>query len=360
MSERPQASGPGEGVPPGTTLDGADDAAVAVAAAILREGGLVAFPTETVYGLGADATNAAAVGRIFRVKGRPADHPLIVHLADVSGLAPWPAELPDAARAVAEGFWPGPLTLVLRRSHLVPDAVTGGRDTVGLRVPDHPVARALLREVGGVAAPSANRFGRVSPTAAADVAADLGTDVDLILDGGPCTVGVESTILDLSTGVAEILRPGGVSASQLAAVLGRVPEVWRGDGAARAPGMLAAHYAPTAEVRVVTMDELGAAARTARATGRVVGVLAPRAVDGLDGDAAPGDGHDDRDLRSGEVIELEPAGDAAHYAHVLYARLRQADRLGIDLLLVVPPPDEGVGRAVNDRLRRAATGSRRP
>jgi L-threonylcarbamoyladenylate synthase len=343
MSDPPtDADRDDEAPPPGTTLDGGDGSAVAAAAAILQRGGLVAFPTETVYGLGADATDPTAVERIFRVKGRPADHPLIVHLPDAAGLTAWTADLPHAARSVVEAFWPGPLTVVLRRSDRVPDAVTGGRDTVGLRVPDHPVALALLRAFGGgVAAPSANRFGRVSPTSAADVAADLGTDVDLILDGGSCVVGVESTILDLSTGVPEILRPGGISAAQLGQVLGTVPETWRGEGAARAPGMLAAHYAPTAEVRVVAREALDDEARGATAAGRVVGVLAPRALEGLD------------------VIELEPAGDAEHYAHVLYARLRQADRLGVDLLLVVPPPDEGVGRAVNDRLRRAATGSRR-
>ncbi len=180
---------------------------------MLRDGGLVAFPTETVYGLGADASSPAALRRLYAVKGRPADHPVIVHLASIGQLADWAVDVPERARRLAEACWPGPLTLVLERSPRVPDEVTGGRPTVGLRVPDQPIALALLRAFGGgVAAPSANRFGRVSPTTADDVRADLGDDVDVVLDGGPCRVGVESTIVDCSRGDPIVLRLGGIRA----------------------------------------------------------------------------------------------------------------------------------------------------
>ncbi|MEZ5141694.1 MAG: L-threonylcarbamoyladenylate synthase [Acidimicrobiales bacterium] len=316
-------------------------------AEVLRRGGLVAFPTETVYGLGADAADAGAVGRIFSVKGRPADHPLIVHLGRSATLDPWVLDVPLAARLLAEAFWPGPLTLVLARSSLVPDAVTGGRPTVGLRVPDHPLALELLDVFGGgVAAPSANRFGQVSPTTAADVVADLGPDVDYVLDGGPCRVGVESTIVDLSGDEPEVLRPGGVGIERLAEVLGAPPRMWLGDSPARAPGMLAAHYAPRARVEVVAEEEVVDRAAALAGGGRRVAVLAPRTVDGLD------------DV---DVLELEPAGSPDEYASVLYARLRQADRLGADVVVAVPPPPVGVGVAVADRLRRAAhTAERTP
>jgi L-threonylcarbamoyladenylate synthase len=309
------------------------------AAAVLQAGGLVAFPTETVYGLGADASSPAAVDRIFTVKGRPKGHPLIVHLPSADVLEAWADDVPPVAKVLADAFWPGPLTLILRRSPRVPDAVTGGRATVGLRVPDHPVARALLERFGGaVAAPSANRFGDVSPTTAAHVRADLGGDVDLILDGGPCTVGVESTIVDLTVGVPEVLRPGGVSAARLAEVLGTEPRLWSGKGPARAPGMLAAHYAPRARVEVVTAASVVARADALLGEGCTVAVLAPGAQAGLP----------DR------AVELEPAGGPDEYARLLYGRLRQVDRLGIDVLLAVPPAEVGVGIAVGDRLRRAA------
>jgi len=317
------------------------------AAAVLRRGGLVAFPTETVYGLGADATNAEAVKRIFAVKGRPIGHPLIVHIGAADQLDAWADDIAPAARLLADAFWPGPLTMILPRSARVPDAVTGGRDTVGVRVPDHPVARALLDAFGGgIAAPSANRFGHVSPTTAAHVTTDLGDDVDLVLDGGPCTVGVESTIVDLTSSEPEILRPGGVSIDRLADVLGRVPRVWMGDtelvdGGARAPGMLAAHYSPAARVELVADEaELLTTAAALDGSGLVVGALAPAALASL----------------PNHVIELEPAGEPEEYARLLYARLRQADRLAIDVLLVIAPPERGVGLAVADRLRRAAVG----
>ena len=312
---------------------------------ILRAGGLVAIPTETVYGLAADASNPAAVRRLYEVKGRPPGHPVIVHIAGIEALPRWASRVSEDARRLAEAFWPGPLTLILPRTSAALDEVTGGRDTVGLRVPNHPLTLALLRAFdGGLAAPSANRFGRVSPTTAEDVRADLGGDVDLVLDGGPCDVGVESTIVDCSEEGAPpvILRPGGVTAEQIEAVLGH-PVRRTPDGPSRAPGMLPAHYAPHAQVLVVEDVDaaLALAAAHARA-GERTGLLTPRAV------AAP------------EGVTALVAGDTSEaYAAALYDRLREADRLGLDLLVVLPPPAEGVGVAVRDRLARAAAGSAR-
>jgi len=317
------------------------------AVATLRSGGLVAFPTETVYGLGADAANDDAVRRVFEVKGRPTDHPLIVHLADASQLNEWAASVSPTASLLADAFWPGPLTLLVERSSTVSTAVTGGRSTVGLRVPDHPVALELLRTFGGgIAAPSANRFGRVSPTTAAHVLADLGDDVDLVLDGGPCRVGVESTIVDLTAERPVVLRAGGVSVDRLEEVLGHPVEVHvsaeRSDAGARAPGMLEAHYAPNARVVLGSEHELvELLIDILKSANGPVGLLAESALVGLPED----------------IVVLEPAGTADDYAAVLYSRLRQADRLGLDVLVCVPPPAVGVGLAVNDRLRRAAASS---
>jgi L-threonylcarbamoyladenylate synthase len=317
------------------------DADIERAAEALRAGQLVAFPTETVYGLGADAANPAALRRLYAVKGRPDDHPVIVHLGRADALDDWARAVPPAARTLAEACWPGPLTLVLPRSSRVPDEVTGGRDTVGLRVPDHPLARRLLRTFGGgVAAPSANRFGRVSPTTAADVRADLGADVDVVLDGGPCTVGVESTIVAFpGDGAAEpvILRPGGVTPEQVEELTGRAVAVPPGITGG-APGTLASHYAPRARVVVAGADDVAATAAAAAARGERVGVLAEKLPD---------------DLPAGMVV-LDPPHDAGEYARVLYARLRAADEAGVDVVLAVPPAAIGIGTAVVDRLRRAA------
>ncbi|MDQ1490196.1 MAG: L-threonylcarbamoyladenylate synthase [Actinomycetota bacterium] len=342
---------------------------VADAVAVLRRGGLVAFPTETVYGLGADAGNPAAVERLFAVKGRPRTHPVIVHLAEATAVKGWAAEVPRDAWALADAFWPGPLTLILPAAAHVPGGVTGGAATVGLRVPAQPLALELLAAFGGgIAAPSANRFGRVSPTTAAHVRADLGADVDLILDGGPCAVGVESTIVDLSRGTPRVLRLGGLSVEALSEVLGYAVEVLplaaaagpsggrvggpgpAGAGLAHtgpaavdhdappAPGTLASHYAPEARVEVVAVEAVAGRAETLLAEGRRVGLLAPRRVEGL----PPG------------VDALPPAGGSQAYAQCLYQRLREADRRGLDVLLAVPPPETGIGAAVADRLRRAA------
>jgi L-threonylcarbamoyladenylate synthase len=316
------------------------DAEITRAARVLRDGGLVAFPTETVYGLGADASSSAALRRLYAVKGRPADHPVIVHLGSAERLADWAAEVPPAAGRLADACWPGPLTLVLARSPRVADEATGGRPTVGLRVPDQPVALALLRAFdGGVAAPSANRFGRVSPTTADDVRADLGDDVDVVLDGGPCRVGVESTIVDCSRDEAVVLRLGGVARERIEDILGcSVPVLSTGEIAA--PGTLPAHYAPRARVVVIEARELARRVRDELAAGRRVGVLASKVPDDVPADA---------------IVVGEPA-DADDYARALYALLRTADTERLDVLVAVPPPDVGIGAAVADRLRRAAGG----
>jgi L-threonylcarbamoyladenylate synthase len=323
---------------------------VDAAVAVLRAGGLVGLPTETVYGLAAHARNPEAVRRVFTVKGRPPTHPLIVHLPDVSHVARWAATVPDTLGPLAAALWPGPLTVVVRAGPDVVAEVTGGRDTVALRVPAHPLALEVLGRLDdGVAAPSANRFGGVSPTTAAHVVADLGDDVDLVLDGGPCAVGVESTIVDLSGARPEVLRTGAVSASQLSSLLGAEVVTWSGDGDARAPGMLASHYAPHAAVLVI--DEVGAAAVVTRRIPEVglVAVLASTTGQ-LDAVRAALVGFDDR------LVDLEPVGDADGFAHELYDRLRQVDRLGCAAVIVVAPPPEGIGVAVRDRLTRAAAG----
>jgi L-threonylcarbamoyladenylate synthase len=313
------------------------------AVALLRAGDLVAFPTETVYGLGADAANAAAVAKIFATKGRPADHPLIVHLPDASHLARWAREIPADAEKLAAAFWPGPLTLILKRQPQVPDAVTGGQDTVGLRVPNHPLALELLAAFdGGIAAPSANRFGRISPTTAAHVREELGSRVPLVLDGGACAVGIESTILDLSRGTPVLLRPGAIGAADIARVLGRAPETAAPHAdAPRVSGSLDAHYAPRTPLQLVSSDGLLFALRNALVAGEPVAVLAP---------TAQAISHD---LVTWKQSPAEPAG----FAHDLYASLRALDALGCVRILVQQPPAGENWLAVNDRLRRAAAGS---
>lgn len=336
------------------------------AADVLRAGGIVGLPTETVYGLAALATDAEAVRRVFAVKGRPVDHPLIVHLPDASHAARWADPVPDALAPLAAALWPGPLTVVVRAAAHVPPEVTGGRPTVALRVPAHPLALEVLGLLDdAVAAPSANRFGRVSPTCAADVVADLDGDVDLVLDGGPCEVGVESTIVDLSADVPEVLRTGAVSADEVARIVGGAVRSWSGEGAARAPGMLAAHYAPTARVLVAydvagALDLLGGtAAGGAAAGGAASAGTAEGRVALLAGTAEALEtlGAGLADAGVSDVVALEPVGGPDGFARSLYARLRQADRLGCAVVLVVAPPATGVGVAVRDRLARAAAGS---
>src|SRR5262245_22746591 len=250
-----------------------DPSLIRKAADILNKGGLVAFPTETVYGLGADASNESAVKAIFRVKGRPESHPLIVHLRDVDQVQQWAGVFPEPARELGRRFWPGPLTMILKKAARVSKVVTGGQETVGLRVPDHPVALAMLRAFGGgVAAPSANRFGKVSPTTAEHVRQDLGSDVDFILDGGPCTIGVESTIIDVSSGDPAILRPGGLTRERLEEALGR-PVPVRGTGEVRVSGQLESHYAPSALVTIVSPGQGERTAEELRGKGKRVVLL---------------------------------------------------------------------------------------
>ncbi len=316
---------------------------IARAADILRAGGLVAFPTETVYGLGAAAEQPEAVRRIFAAKGRPADHPVIVHVADVAAIDDWARAVPPGARALAQQFWPGPLTLVLPRAARAHDLITGGQDSVGLRCPAHPWARALLTAFGGaIAAPSANTFGRISPTTAAHVHADLGQapagKVDLILDGGACPVGIESTIVDFTADAPRLLRPGSITRTQLEAVLGQ-PVLDAGNAAPRASGRLESHYAPRTPLVLVPPTSL-AAAINARPDQRL-GVLAPAAALL---DASP---H--------IVLRLLAPSSAAEYARRLYAMLHELDACGADTLLVAQPTDGPDWDGVRDRLARAAT-----
>ncbi|PWT72813.1 MAG: threonylcarbamoyl-AMP synthase [Proteobacteria bacterium] len=310
------------------------------AAEILRAGKLVAFPTETVYGLGGDASNPAAVQRVFSVKGRPANHPLIVHLADVAELARWSRDIPSAAFRLAERFWPGPLTLVLLRSPGVIDDVTGGQDTVGLRIPSHPVAQRLLRAFGGgIAAPSANRFGRLSPTSAHHVREELGDAVELVLEGGPCEVGIESTIIDLSSSKPVLLRPGHIGTADIEAVLG-APVGRAGLHSPRAPGTLPAHYAPTLPMLLAPTIDLDRIVRE-QSIRLPVAVLArhPRPWD------------------SRAALWHNTATDAQAYAYNLYALLRFLDRSGCGVIVVELPPERPEWEAVRDRLLRAASGS---
>ena len=314
--------------------------AIAQAVAHLRDGRLVAFPTETVYGLGADAADAVAVRRIFAAKGRPADHPVIVHLASAEAMPDWARAIPGPARALAAAFWPGPLTLIVPRAAHVHDIVTGGQDSVGLRVPSHPVARALLDAFGGgIAAPSANRFGHVSPTTAAHVAADLGDKPALVLDGGACDVGIESTIVAFRGDVALMLRPGAIGVADLTRVLGRAPLAADRD-APRASGTLAAHYAPKTPASLLPVDVLRAELTQLIARDEVVAVLA-RTLD-------PPDDFDGAWIKGAR----EPAG----YARDLYAHLRALDAAEADTLLIEDVPSDAAWLAIRDRLTRATHG----
>lgn len=299
---------------------------LAVAVQRLTDGGLVAIPTETVYGLGADADDAAAVGRIFAVKDRPTDHPLIVHIT-VDQLGEWAAVVPPAAIVLADACWPGPLTVLLPRASRVIDAVTGGRDTVGLRVPAHPVTQELLARTGlGIAAPSANRFGRVSPTTAQHVLDDLGAYLDptrdVVLDGGPSPIGVESTIIDCTTDPPQLLRAGGIPTEDVERLLDAAVGV--ATGPSRAAGMLASHYSPAA--RVALVPDRRAADEQARTFER----------DGL------------------QVAVVDHGDDLVTYARSLYAELRAADASSADRIVAVLPPPRGLGHAIRDRLTKAA------
>jgi L-threonylcarbamoyladenylate synthase len=305
----------------------------------LRNGELVAFPTETVYGLGANAQNPAAVRRIFEAKGRPPNHPVIVHLDDPRFLHRWVREVPQAAARLAEAFWPGPLTMVMPRSANVHDVITGGQDTIAIRVPSHPMAQQLLTAFGGgIAAPSANRYGRLSPTRAEHVREELGDAVQVILDGGECPLGLESTIVAFESDALRLLRPGSVTAAQLRAVVG---DIFIGAGAEspRVPGSPPTHYAPTTPMTIVPAGEVDAHADAASVGGRRVAVLAQRLP-----------------LRAHKYVTWINAGRRPeNYARDLYAHLRTLDKAGCQQILVQAVPDGERWDAVRDRLRRAAT-----
>jgi L-threonylcarbamoyladenylate synthase len=317
----------------------AGEAAVAAAVRILAEGGLVAFPTETVYGLGADAANPAAIARLYRAKGRPAFNPLIAHVGDIAA-ARRIARFDAPATALAEAFWPGPLTLVLPKAPgcAVADLATAGLDTVAVRIPAHPVARDILRAFGrAVAAPSANLSGHVSPTTAAHVQSDLAGRIDLIVDGGPVAVGVESTIVGCFDEPL-LLRPGGLPRAEIERVLGRALRQTPADaandsGQPLAPGMLASHYAPRAKVRLDAVKLEAGEALLAFGLGAISGI-----------DAAP------------IVMNLSERGDLDEAAANLFGHLRALDDKGVGTIAVMPIPNEGLGEAINDRLRRAAVG----
>lgn len=308
--------------------------AIAVAAELIRRGEVVAFPTETVYGLGAAALNAEAIARVFAIKGRPAFDPLIVHLPGTELLPVVAAALPPAAQALIERYWPGPLTIVLPKTDRVPDIATSGLDTVAVRVPDHPVARALLHAAGPLAAPSANPFGYVSPTAAAHVEAQLGDRVPLILDGGPCRVGVESTILSFTGPVPVLLRAGGVPLEEIERIVGRV-EIGSERARSAAPGHLPRHYAPRTPIALV-----GRAADVPPAERPTAGLLLPRP--------------DTAAIGFARVEVLSQEGDLAQAAANLFAALRRLDAAGCPWLYAVAVPEIGLGRAIMDRLRRAS------
>jgi L-threonylcarbamoyladenylate synthase len=332
--------------------DRPDPAAIARAAEVIQRGGLVAFPTETVYGLGAHALNPTAVRRIFEAKGRPSTDPLIVHVAHLDQVAPLLASQPALVDLLARRFWPGPLTIVLPRSPLVPDDVTAGLETVAIRIPAHPIARALLEAAGlPIAAPSANLFSRPSPTRAAHVLDDLDGRIEMILDGGPTTVGIESTVLDLSGPVPTILRPGAVTPEMLLEVVPAVELRASGkvgaDEAMRSPGLLEKHYSPRAPLTLyegeapAVLKRLTADAHAHAARGQTVGIVLA----------------DEDHLDGGRIVRLGPEREPATVALRLYSALRNLDEAGIDLILVRGfAADTGLGLAIQDRLRRAAAG----
>jgi L-threonylcarbamoyladenylate synthase len=326
-----------------------DPAQIAAAALVLEQGALVAFPTETVYGLGADAENPAAVAAIYAAKGRPQDHPVIVHLAPGAELDYWAADIPSEAHQLAAAFWPGPLTMILKRAAHIPAAVSGGQDTVGLRCPSHPVAIALLQAFkggrGGIAAPSANKFGNVSPTTAQHVLDEFGPDgtIAAVLDGGASEVGIESTIVDLSRLASHgpvLLRPGHISAEAIAAVIDQLPAP--PDAAApRASGTLESHYAPHTPVAMQDSATLKTTLGQLQLAGRKVALIHYSNLPLV------------HTLHAEVRLPTNPDG----FAHALYASLRAMDTTGADLILVEAPPQDDAWLGVNDRLRRAAHGS---
>ncbi|MBC7513417.1 MAG: threonylcarbamoyl-AMP synthase [Herminiimonas sp.] len=336
-------------------LAGGEQAAIEAAARLLEAGELVAFPTETVYGLGADAQNPQAVRAIYRAKNRPENHPLIVHLAPDADVAYWSNEVNSAAQKLIAAFWPGPLTLILPRADRIPDTVAGGQQSIGLRCPAHPVAQALLQSFqggfGGIAAPSANRFGHVSPTTAAHVREEFAASplVRCVLDGGQSAVGIESTILDLTRGVPVLLRPGHVGSIQIAEILGLMPA--QPDAAApRASGTLESHYAPRTPVAIVGHEKMVETLERLRAGGWRLALMHHRPRT-RPADASPHAPPDEL------IATVELQADPVAYGHDLYAALRRLDHAAADLIMVEAPPVSAAWHAVNDRLQRAAHGS---
>lgn len=323
--------------------DAIDWPAIRDAARRLERGELVAFPTETVYGLGADAENSCAVAYIYEAKGRPSNHPVIVHVAPEADIGYWAQSISDDARKLIAAFWPGPLTLILKRAANIPATVSGGQDSIGIRCPSHPVAQALLRTFkqgnGGIAAPSANKFGHVSPTTAQHVRDEFGSDrnglVQCVLDGGQSEVGIESTIVDMSRDRAVLLRPGQISAEQLGEVLGYMPSQADAE-APRASGTLVSHYAPHTPVALVDSEQLTATLNSLKACSRRVAVMHYMPLK--------------NDATASAAMPINPAG----YAHDLYAALRAMDDIHADVILVEAPPTTDQWNGVNDRLRRAA------
>jgi L-threonylcarbamoyladenylate synthase len=313
-------------------LSGCSTATLEKAASQLVGGHLVAFPTETVYGLGADATNEEAVNRIYKVKGRPSDHPLIVHISSISRLEDWTLDIPGCAIELARQYWPGPMTLILKRSPKAKDFITGGQDTVGLRVPNHPIALALLKKFeslggSGIAAPSANRFGQVSPTSAKDVEEEIGKFLevgDLILDGGASTIGIESTIIDCTRERPNVLRPGAITSQMIAEISG-LQGTSTNSGDLRVSGSFERHYAPRAKVILDSLPVTGQ------------GLLALSNFETPDG-----------------VIRIASPASPDEFAHVLYSSLRKADQMGIQELVVIVPRDVDISDALLDRLIKAS------
>ncbi len=316
-----------------------DEIAIDAAVAALARGEAIGLPTETVYGLAADASNADAVRRIFALKGRPADHPLIVHLAEAGWLERWALEVSPAARSLAARYWPGPLTLIVKRRPEVLDVVTGGQDTVGLRVPAHPLARAIIARFGNaLAAPSANRHGHVSPTTAQHVRDEFGDAVPIVVDGGDCEVGIESTIVDVSGAVPRILRPGRIDRASLEATIGAI-ESGAVAASPRAAGTLVAHYAPRTPIELVASDAFEARLAEHRRAGRRVAALARASV------PPP------------HTEGIAAGASAERYAQALYAALRALDALAAERIVIEAPPDGSDWIAVRDRLMRAAAGA---
>lgn len=325
-------------LPKGTLLAASDAESIHLAGRIIKAGGLVAFPTETVYGLGCDAMNAVAAAKVFEAKQRPQFDPLIVHIADFTQLEMVVGSLPTLAQRLMDAFWPGPLTLVLPKQPAIPDLITAGLSTVAVRMPNHPIARALLREANTpIAAPSANPFGYVSPTTAQHVADGLGNTVDLILDDGPCSVGVESTIVSLAGPQRELLRPGSITIEQLRTVIGNIHQTSTVNPKPIAPGQLARHYATRTPLTILASSGMRPILRDDERVGLLIHSQAR-----------------DTDDRFAAVEALSATGDLREIAHHLFAALRRMDSLGLDRIYAEPCQEEGLGMAIMDRLRRCA------